>query len=316
VISEKPRGFPVSSSRGVTMMWAQNCDPFLRVSPLGRGELELHSGIPPGGVIGREKTGVVLADDLFGAVSLDALGSEVPAGDVAVHVQNVDRVIADVLHHHAEPLLARAHLLFGQLPLGDVLADADHPHRPARRVAVHACLIVHRPDDPVRAHDAELVFVLGAAAQRLVRYPRRALPVLRMDERVEAVETRRHLIVADAEDPGELVRPPARVGPHVPFPAAEIGEDLRLLELNVACPQGLVLPPPLRDVARDRDDMRDTALRIEHGAAVALDPAHLSARKEKTELHVPVLAVADRVGERLLDPFLVLGVNLMKRIGP
>src|SRR5437899_4341325 len=49
----------------------------------------------------------------------------------------------------------------------------------------------------VRAHDAELVFVVAAAAQRLVRDPRRALAVLRMDERVEAVESRRHLVVAD-----------------------------------------------------------------------------------------------------------------------
>src|SRR5712692_1719391 len=99
-----------------------------------------------------------------------------------------------------------------------------------------------------------------------------------MDERAKAVESRRHLIMAEAEDLGELVRPSARVGPHVPFPAAEIGERLRLLELNVARAQGLVLPPPLRDVARHRDDMRDTSVRIEHGAAVALDPAYLSAR--------------------------------------
>src|SRR5439155_8077994 len=145
---------------------------------------------------------------------------------------------------------------------------------------------------------------------------RRALPVLRMDERVEAVESRWHLIVAQAEDPGELVRPSARVGPHVPFPAAEIGERLRLLELNVARAQGLVLPPPFRDVPRYRDDVRDTAVRIEHGAAMALDPAYLSVRKEKPKLHVPVLAVLDGVEERLLDLFLVLGVNFPKRIGP
>jgi len=170
--------------------------------------------------------------------------------------------------------------------------------------------------DTVRAHDAELVFIIGAAPQRLARNPRRAVPVLRMDERVKAVESRRHLIVAKAEDPGELVRPPSRVGPHVPFPAAEIGERLRLLELNVARPQDLVLPPPLRDVARHRDDMRDTTLRIEHGAAMALDPAYLSVRKEKPKFHVPVLAVLDGIEERLLDLFLVLGMNLPKRIGP
>src|SRR5207245_7211077 len=152
------------------------------VPPLDRGELELHSRIAPGGVIGRVSVGVVVADDLVGAICRDALRPEVPAGNVAAHVQNVDGIVADVLHHHAEALLARAHLLFGQLPLGDVLADADDPHRPARFVAVHAGLIVHRADDTVRAHDAELVFILAAAAQRLVRDLRRPLPARRIDE--------------------------------------------------------------------------------------------------------------------------------------
>src|SRR6266581_6882947 len=49
---------------------------------------------------------------------------------------------------------------------------------------------------------------------------------------------------------------------------------------------------------------------------MALDPTYLSARKEKPELHIPVLAVADRVEKRLLDLLLVLGMNLPKRIGP
>src|SRR5207247_7447262 len=162
----------------------------------------------------------------------------------------------------------------------------------------------------------KLVLVLGAAPQRLVRYLRRALPVLRMDERVEAVESWRNLIVAEAEDPGELVRPPARVGAHVPFPAAEIGERLRLLELNVARAQGLLGPAPFRDVACHCDDVRDLAVRIEHGAAMARDPAYLSARKEKPKLNVPVLAVVDGVEERLPGLFLVLGMHVLKRIGP
>src|SRR5258708_2940632 len=199
----------------------------------------------------------MLVDDLLGAIAFDGLRPEVPAGDIAVHVQNVDGVVADVLHHHAEPLLARAHLLFGELPFGDVLADADDPHRPARIVAVHASLVVHRPADPVRPHDAKLVFILGTAPQPLVRYLSRALPFLR-------------------------ITIPAKP-PHSP---------------------------------RHRDDMRDTAVRIEHGAAMALDPAYLSAREEKPNLHVPVLTVADGIEERLLDLFLVLGMNPPKRIGP
>jgi len=93
-----------------------------------------------------------------------------------------------------------------------------------------------------------------------------------MDERVEAVESRRQLIVSEAEDSCELVRPSARIRPHVPFPASEIGELLRFLQLHLARAQSFVLPPPLGDVVRHRDHVRHTTLRIVHGAAMALDP--------------------------------------------
>src|SRR5258708_39484219 len=49
---------------------------------------------------------------------------------------------------------------------------------------------------------------------------------------------------------------------------------------------------------------------------MALDPAYLSAREEKPKLHVPVLAVAGGVEERLPDLVLVLGMNLPKRVAP
>jgi len=62
--------------------------------------------------------------------------------------------------------------------------------------------------------------------------------------------------------------------------------------------------------------MRDTAVRIEHCAAMALDPAYLSAREEKPKLHVPVVTVADGIEERLPDLIPVLGMDLLKRIGP
>src|SRR5258706_214481 len=62
--------------------------------------------------------------------------------------------------------------------------------------------------------------------------------------------------------------------------------------------------------------MRDTAVRIEHGAAMALDPAYVPAREDKSKLHVPVLTVVDGIEERLPDLIPVLGMNLLKRVGP
>jgi len=58
-----------------------------------------------------------------------------------------------------------------------------------------------------------------------------------MNKRVKTVESRGTLIVAQAEDLGELVRPPARLvrTSHSQLPN---WQGLRLLELNVARPQG------------------------------------------------------------------------------
>jgi hypothetical protein len=50
----------------------------------------------------------VPADDLGGVVALVELRALVPAGDVAVHVEHEDRVVAHALHHQAEAFLALA----------------------------------------------------------------------------------------------------------------------------------------------------------------------------------------------------------------
>jgi len=47
-----------------------------------------------------------------------------------------------------------------------------------------------------------------------------------------------------------------------PIPAAEIAKGLRLLQLNIARPQGFLGLAPFRDVPSHRDDMRDTAVRM------------------------------------------------------
>src|SRR5882672_5906193 len=116
------------------------------VAPLERGKLELHSRVATGRVIGEKEARIVLADDLVGEIALDALRPEVPAGDVALHVEHVDGVVAHVLYHHAEALLRDPHLLLGELPFGDVLAHTDDAHRLARLVPVDARLIVEGTD--------------------------------------------------------------------------------------------------------------------------------------------------------------------------
>src|SRR5262249_38261871 len=68
--------------------------------------------------------GEMAADDLVGAVALEAGGAEVPAGEVSVPVEGEDGVVADRLHHQAKTLLALAQRFVGLLQLGglDLLA--------------------------------------------------------------------------------------------------------------------------------------------------------------------------------------------------
>jgi hypothetical protein len=53
-------------------------------------------------VLGREKHRKVPPQHLLGAIALDALGTRVPAGDAAVGIDHVDRVIGDGFHQHLE----------------------------------------------------------------------------------------------------------------------------------------------------------------------------------------------------------------------
>jgi hypothetical protein len=58
-----------------------------------------------GTVLVRIETREVLAHDLVGLVTLEALGASIPAADVAFRVQHVDRVVADAGHQQLVALL-------------------------------------------------------------------------------------------------------------------------------------------------------------------------------------------------------------------
>ena len=76
----------------------------------------------------------MLADDLVGAVALDALGAGIPVRDLALRVEHVDRVVGDALHQQAEPLLAFAAAPpRACLALGDVAGDLGEAEQLARR---------------------------------------------------------------------------------------------------------------------------------------------------------------------------------------
>ena len=75
----------------------------------------------------------MLAQDLAARVPGDALGAGVPAGDAAVHVQHVDRVVGHALHQQPEALLALAQRFLVRPPPGEVAGDLGKAQRADRR---------------------------------------------------------------------------------------------------------------------------------------------------------------------------------------
>src|SRR5687768_8557514 len=87
------------------------------------------------------KAGEMLPDDLAGRVSLDELGTGIPVGDPPVHVEHVDRVVADTFDQHPKPLLAFVESLFPFLLVRDVAGDLREAEQGAVR---SADLVEHR----------------------------------------------------------------------------------------------------------------------------------------------------------------------------
>ena len=126
----KPSRRPARRASAVMMTLAQNREPSLRTRqpssskrPSAVATCSSCSGQPLStascGIEARE----VLADDLVGAVALDALGAGVPGRDVAVGVEHEDRVVLDALDQQAEALLALPQRLLVLAPLGQVAGD-------------------------------------------------------------------------------------------------------------------------------------------------------------------------------------------------
>ncbi len=65
----------------------------------------------------------VLADDLVGGISLDALGASIPIADIALRIEHVERVVRDALHEQLKLLLAALEAFFGRLSLRQVAGD-------------------------------------------------------------------------------------------------------------------------------------------------------------------------------------------------
>ena len=77
-------------------------------------------GRPGDHILRKIETDKRLADDLVGAIALDALGTGVPRHDVSLGVEKEDRVVAHAVDQQTKRLLALAQLLLRLVPCGHV----------------------------------------------------------------------------------------------------------------------------------------------------------------------------------------------------
>src|SRR5690606_23781395 len=108
-------------------------------------------------VLGGVEAGEVPADDLLGAVALDALRARIPVGDAPGRIEHEDRIVGDALDQQAEVALAGPQGLLGLLALGHVAADLDVADEGAVVVADRVERGQHPEAAAVLAHAPALV---------------------------------------------------------------------------------------------------------------------------------------------------------------
>lgn len=98
-----------------------------------RGGERLH-GRTCGGVLLRVETGEMLTDNLVSLIPLDALRAGVPTDDVALGIQQIDRVVGDALDKEPEQLLSMPQFLLGLFTLRQVAGDLAETDQLAGRI--------------------------------------------------------------------------------------------------------------------------------------------------------------------------------------
>jgi hypothetical protein len=136
---------------------------------LAFGNGEPARGQATGAILLAIETRKMLPDDLFGRVTLDALGAGVPVAYHTLGIEHVDRVIGDTLDQQAETLLAVAQLFLGVLSLGEIARDLGEPQQSAILVANGFDHDVRPEAAAVLAHAPAFGLEFACARSRLQR---------------------------------------------------------------------------------------------------------------------------------------------------
>src|SRR5580704_388987 len=65
----------------------------------------------------------MLANDFFGPIAFDSLGSGIPAGDQTIRIQREDGIVQHALDHQPTVFLASPQICLYSLALGDISGD-------------------------------------------------------------------------------------------------------------------------------------------------------------------------------------------------
>src|SRR5918995_139631 len=115
-------------------------------------------------VLGEIKMRKVLAQHLITRVPLDPLSTGIPAGNDAIWIEHVDRVVHHAFNQQAKSLFTLTQRLFGSATRGEIARDFGKPEKLPR-------LIAQRCDDDIRPEARAILaqapsFILEASLER------------------------------------------------------------------------------------------------------------------------------------------------------
>ena len=151
---------------------------------------------------------------------------------MAAGVEHEDRVVADALDQQAVAFLAFAQRRLRGLAVGHVLADAEHLHRLSGVVADHFAGASQDADFTIRTDDALVEPERAAGLQYAGNCAADPLAVVGMDAFEVVLEGAAKLARPHAVDVVDLLGPTDLAAADVPRPAAEVGEALRLQQVD------------------------------------------------------------------------------------
>jgi hypothetical protein len=263
-------------------------------APGGACRLERALGLAPGAVLGGEKERKMPPEHLALGVALNALRARVPARDLALGREHVDRVVGDALNEEAKAPLAFAPARLDRAALRDVPHLGDEARRGSLAVDDARDAQVGPDHAAVLAQIALLELEApGPGAQRLLQQP----PALAEIVGVRDIE---HRFLAQLRLGVAEQREKARVGAEVAAAAVDDRDALRrLVECRGEELLALALRVALGHVARDLGVAFQRSVRVAQRG-----DHHFRPEAAAVLAHAPAFAfeapVARRVGERSL----------------